>query len=237
MGCSFATPTQHPVANPTAAADKLKEAHLVNGDSVHMRSRTATEDAAIEMKANLTLCFDSKDFVHKYKEGAVLGEGITGTVSIVISRDTGDTYAMKTLNKHCVAAAQLAELRNEIEVLKTLDHPNVIRLMETYEDKTSIRLIMERCTGGELTARHFTSEAEIAAVVTQIVQAIAHCHYMGVVHRDLKLENIVFVSKEKSSPIKVIDFGLSRLTESNQRVLKSLCGTAYVCSFVHRRVH
>ena len=55
------------------APDKKQVAET--SDSVHLRARTATEDAAIEMKANLTLCFDSKDFVHKYKEGAVLGEG------------------------------------------------------------------------------------------------------------------------------------------------------------------
>ena len=207
-------------------------------------------------QTNLVAANKMSEFDKHYEMRDVLGEGITGSVHKIVSKETGKVYAMKTINLGRVDKAQLDELRNEIEILRQLDHPNVINLFETYEDKKSIKIVMEFCTGGELAHRHLRKESQVISVVAQLLSAIKHCHRHGVVHRDLKLENIVFLSEDVYSPIKLIDFGLSNFvafrqgpatppesarlgtnesgnpapverTNTNTRLLMTMCGTAY----------
>ena len=127
----------------------------------------------------------------------------------------------------------LDDLRNEIGLLKMLDHPNVIKLYEYYEDASNIYLILELCDGGELFDRlHMQqgsryTEAEAARLMFKMVAAIAYCHYMGISHRDLKLENFIFESKDVDSNIKLIDFGLSAKYGSSIRRMQTMVGTAY----------
>jgi len=106
----------------------------------------------------------------------------------------------------------LDDLRNEIGLLRLMDHPNVIKLYEYFEDERNIFLILEFCDGGELFDRlHMQtgsrySEAEAGRLMFKMCAAIGYCHYMGISHRDLKLENFIFESKEADSNIKLIDF-------------------------------
>ena len=127
----------------------------------------------------------------------------------------------------------LDDLRNEIGLLKMLDHPNVIKLYEYYEDASNLYLVLELCDGGELFDRlHMQAgsrytEAEAARLMFKMVAAIAYCHYMGISHRDLKLENFIFESKDVDSNIKLIDFGLSAKYGSSIRRMQTMVGTAY----------
>ena len=125
--------------------------------------------------------------------------------------------------------------------MKALDDPNIINLMEVFEAEDNICIIMDHCSGGDLSQRRFVSENDVCSVVFQLAEAVAHCHHNGIVHRDLKMENIMFVSKDSDS-IRLIDFGLSKkfLTKSEIikndkilaqndkcRVMKTACGTAF----------
>ncbi len=105
-------------------------------------------------------------------------------------------------------------LKYEVNILKNLNHPNIVRLYEVFEDKELIWLVTELCDGCELfdeiqRRRQFT-ELEAAIVTKQILSAIAYCHEQHVAHRDLKPENILIDSKQKGA-IKVIDFGTSHV--------------------------
>lgn len=73
-----------------------------------------------------------------------------------------------------------------------------------------VQIVMELCTGGDLYARLPYTEGEAAHIAKQILSAISYVHARNIVHRDLKFENIIFESKHPASPIKVIDFGLSK---------------------------
>mmetsp|Transcript_12904 Transcript_12904/g.32554 ORF Transcript_12904/g.32554 Transcript_12904/m.32554 type:complete len:395 (+) Transcript_12904:2-1186(+) len=113
-----------------------------------------------------------------------------------------------------------------------MDHPNIIKLYETFEDHRNIYLIMELCTGGELFDRiieagHFT-EGQAASLMQQIVRAIYYMHDNHVCHRDLKPENFLFVTKEaiEKNLLKIIDFGLSCEFQPEQ-VLTTKAGTPY----------
>ena len=96
--------------------------------------------------------------------------------------------------------------------------PNIVEFKGAYEDRQNLHLVMELCTGGELFDRIINnkvgySEREAASIGRQIVNVVHVCHFMGVMHRDLRPENFLMVSKDAHSPIKAIDFGLSVFIE------------------------
>merc|ERR1712203_1333126 len=109
----------------------------------------------------------------------------------------------------------IERFKQEIAIMKMMDHPSIIKLYETFEDHRNIYLVMELCIGGELFDRiieagHFT-ETQAATLMQQIVKAIYFMHESHVCHRDLKPENFLFTTKEsiEKALLKIIDFGLS----------------------------
>ena len=101
----------------------------------------------------------------------------------------------------------------EVDILRSLDHPNILKLFEFYEDGRNYHLVTEMCTGGELFDRiiekgHF-NENIAALVMHQVLSAVNYCHANKIVHRDLKPENLLLESNDMNAPIKVIDFGTS----------------------------
>jgi calcium-dependent protein kinase len=98
--------------------------------------------------------------------------------------------------------------------LKRLDHPNVIKLYEMYEDEKRYYLVTELCTGGELfdeiTIRGQFEEEHAAIIIQQVISAVAYCHRQNLVHRDLKPENIL-LDQKKSLNVKLTDFGGSAI--------------------------
>lgn len=121
-------------------------------------------------------------------------------------------------------------LKYEVNILKNLNHPNIVRLHEVFEDTKYIWLVTELCDGRELfdeiQSRKKFTELEAAIVTKQILSAIAYCHEKQVAHRDLKPENILIDSKQKGA-IKVIDFGTSHVFDSDKHEMHQMYGTAY----------
>eukprot|EP00592_Proboscia_alata_P020993 CAMPEP_0194421088 /NCGR_PEP_ID=MMETSP0176-20130528/20337_1 /TAXON_ID=216777 /ORGANISM="Proboscia alata, Strain PI-D3" /LENGTH=695 /DNA_ID=CAMNT_0039229031 /DNA_START=87 /DNA_END=2171 /DNA_ORIENTATION=+ len=137
-------------------------------------------------------------------------------------------YACKTLSTARVKAGQLEELMNEVCVLRTLDHPFVQRLYEVYSVKRKVWLVTELCTGGDLTSRKL-NEAKTTVVLEQILQAVTYIHRRGVLHRNLKLENILYENGSQSARIRLIDFGLSKTFDRGVQGRKAI-STAYTLS-------
>ncbi|CAD8056924.1 unnamed protein product [Paramecium primaurelia] len=120
----------------------------------------------------------------------------------------------------------------ELDILTQLDHPNIIKVFEEYEDDMYYHFVMEYCSGGELLERIVEQgnigESESKEIMQQLFSSINYLHSMGIAHRDLKPENVLFASKEKDAPIKVIDFGLSKKFRNiNQKIqrMNSKVGT------------
>ncbi|KAK7258660.1 hypothetical protein RIF29_24242 [Crotalaria pallida] len=103
----------------------------------------------------------------------------------------------------------------EVKVLKALfGHANLIKFYDAFEDVNNVYIVMELCEGGELLDRIIDRggrypEDDSKAIIVQIIVVVSCCHLQGVVHRDLKPGNFLFVSKEENVAMKVIDFGLS----------------------------
>ena len=152
-------------------------------------------------------------------DGPVLGSGISGLVRLVTHKATGLKYAVKCLDLGLVDTEEgLQQLREEIYIMCQLDHPNIVRFEEVYESHSEIYLVQELCLGGELFDRldeqpdyHYT-EAQCARLVKQMLCSVRYIHSKGIIHRDLKLENFLFSDTGPDSELKMIDFGLSKVS-------------------------
>ncbi len=120
-------------------------------------------------------------------------------------------------------------LQNEIEILMHIDHPNIVKLTDVFEDSDHYYLVMELMTGGELfdtlIYREEFSEKEVSDIIRPIIDAINYCHQLSIIHRDIKPENLLFSSKDPHTRvIKVTDFGLARFI-SSESLASTTCGT------------
>lgn len=160
-----------------------------------------------------------------------IGEGTYGSVSIGVHQGTGAKRAVKTMSKG--NAKHVQRFRQEIAIMKLMDHPNIIKLYETFEDRRQIYLVMELCEGKELFDRiidagHIT-EQHAAVVVQQMLSALFYMHKNQICHRDLKPENFLFMSKGPidKSVLKLIDFGLSACFQEGGKPMSTKAGTPY----------
>jgi len=145
-------------------------------------------------------------------------------------------FAIKIINKTKFARSahdaqeNFAAFRNEIEVMKRMNHPNIIKMKEYFEDNDNFYIVMEMATGGELfdriTARGHYNEKDAAAVLRQIFEGIHYMHTQKIAHCDLKPDNFLFATPEDSSLLKIIDFGMSKFLQPRKYFTK-FCGTPY----------
>ena len=148
-----------------------------------------------------------------YEKVKFLGEGAFGSVFKVKRKNTGREIirAMKEISKDsiCYNEENEEEIRNEIEVLKNLDHPNIMKIFEFFEDDKNIYLINEFCGGGDIAGLMdkygVFPEFLLKYVMFQVFLAISFLHSNKVVHGDIKRENIAYVYNNKDKDKKEID--------------------------------
>ncbi|CAG9323850.1 unnamed protein product [Blepharisma stoltei] len=125
----------------------------------------------------------------------------------------------------------MGALIREVEILKALDHPNIIRFYGAYEDDINLYIVMELCSGKELFHKIVNTdqidEHNAQAIMRKILMAVNHLHANGIVHRDLKPENILFESNEENAELKIVDFGLSRKFQRKSKHFHGAVGTPY----------
>jgi calcium-dependent protein kinase len=162
----------------------------------------------------------------KYDILEEIGVGGYSRVLKIQNIDTGIEYACKELQKNEVA--DLDSFNREIDILIKLDHPNIIKLYEVYENDDFIYIVMELCKGGELFDRIIKrteqgnpfTEKEAAIIFKQLMSAVSYCHRNKIVHRDLKPENLLLLEENNDTLIKIIDFGTSLIFKNKNHFLK-----------------
>ena len=178
------------------------------------------------------------DITQFYEVQKKIGEGAYGKIYKVRNKQSGDIRAMKQITKAKIT--DMGKFQTEIKILSMLDHPNIVRLFEVIEDDKYYNLLEELCTGGELLTRVQSSqlkEKDIARIFNQIMSGVAYIHGMGIVHRDLKLENILFSSEDPMSPIKIIDFGFGVfMGKGEEKQLKEKEGETDLKKFGFKRL-
>ena len=166
--------------------------------------------------------------LHDYYEKVEhIAEGSTCQIWTVRKKEGSDQelYALKIISKSAVDDVFIREMRNEISILRTLDHPNIVRVFDVFESKREMYLVMEYCSGGDLYSKAPYSEAQAAMILTKILSAVAYMHKMKVIHRDLKPDNCIFESTADNAEPKIIDFGLSKQYVSDKYKMHAVVGT------------
>ena len=171
-----------------------------------------------------------------YKRSKKLGEGSYGTVYLVDHVITGQQRAMKIIMKKISEENQQSndkDIINEIEILRKIDHPNIVKIFEFYNSTKNYYLITEFCKEGELFEKIINDgpfdEDFTAYIMYQIFSAVFYCHSRNILHRDLKPENILLERKEKYGlKIKIIDFGTAKLFEKNKSERKVIGSSYYI---------
>lgn len=165
-----------------------------------------------------------------YRVGKLLGRGAFGKVSLGMHKVTNQLVAIKSINKEFLEEERSRrKVAREVAILKKLQHPNIINLYETFETDKHFLLVTELCPGGDLLnyvrRRRKLTEDVAKYFFKQLVHACIYCHKKGVVHRDIKLDNILL---DQKGTLKLGDFGVSRAVKKNE-ILKDQCGTpAYI---------
>ena len=120
-------------------------------------------------------------------------------------------------------------MKRELEILRSIDHPKIAKFYECYQDEKNFHFVIEYCGGESLVDKiikdKFIKENKVKRIFYDILRAVNHLHHRGICHRDLKPDNFIFSDKDDKSPLKMIDFGLSKNYLSEE--LNSLVGTPY----------
>ena len=185
------------------------------------------ENDISETLSGLESSTSHEDIRSLYKLGPVVGHGKYGTVRMASPASQPDKrVAVKTIELAKVVD-ELHLLKAEIEILRTVDHPNVVKIYETYMDQTHFYIVMEYCEGGELFDHIMDggkfSEQDAARIVAKVIGALQHLHELNICHRDLKPENIIL--ERGTGDVKIIDFGLSTIVQDKD--LSTRVGTPY----------
>ena len=164
-----------------------------------------------------------------------LGNGKFGLVKLGVNKQTKEKVAIKIMNKSKMDSSDIELMRTEIEILKICQHPNIIRLYDIFENIDYIYIIMEYCPGGDLFSylenRNFkVSEERAAILMKKMCDAVFYFQsFFGVIHRDLKPENVLMTSDKDDGDIRILDFGLSKISIPNEKCTEPY-GTLTYCA-------
>ncbi len=161
-----------------------------------------------------------------YKMIRALGKGSFGRVTLCLHKLTGKHVAIKSIDKARMQdESAKRKILREVYILKTIRHANVIRLLEVFETEHHVHIVMEHAAGGDLLQfvkkRRRLAEPEAKQIFRQIVYGLGHIHSRSVLHRDIKLDNILL---DSDRGVKICDFGISRVTDGAESI-RERCGT------------
>jgi myosin-light-chain kinase len=175
---------------------------------------------------------ENEDIRDKYELGKVLGSGSFGQVREAVLKGQTEVRAVKMIERDNEDGewSNKAIFVREVDLLQQIDHQNIIRYYDFYEDLHFLYVVMELCKGGEVFAKIVElkrfSEKNAAQVGQQMLQAIDYCHKKKIAHRDIKAENFMLAEPSLSSPVKMIDFGMACKFEDGE-CLTELCGSPH----------
>ena len=188
----------------------------------------------VTLDTNLLVSKGINNIKNNYKKAKVLGQGSFGIVYLVKHKQLNTYFAMKVIKKTNRKEKEEV-LMNEINILRKIDHPNIVKINDFYTTSSEYIIVTEYCSEGELFYEIKNSapfnEALAGWYMKQILSAINYCHKLKIIHRDLKPENILISKKAKNgfNIIKIIDFGTAIFFNKNKDD-KQLTGSIYYIS-------
>jgi len=169
----------------------------------------------------------STDVKSVYDMKNILGTGAFSKVRLAEHKETKHLVAIKCIPKKLIKGKEQS-INNEISVLRSLRHPNIVELREIYNNSSHLYLVMEFVSGGELFDRIVEkgsyTELDASKLIAQVLDAVQYLHSKDIVHRDLKPENLLYHNPSEDSKIMISDFGLSKIAGEGS-TMKTACGT------------
>lgn len=165
----------------------------------------------------------SQEFLEFYDIVKTIGAGSMGEIKLVTHKKTGQNAAAKVIKKANKSEKELELQRREIEALKICQHPNLVQLLDYFEDNRYFYIILEYLQGGDmydyLNKRGFSiPQARALELSAQLAKGVYFLNCYGIIHRDLKLENIMMSDNTEQAVPKLVDFGLSAITGPDQSI-------------------
>lgn len=186
----------------------------------------------LKWQEQLSKVFIQTDFHQKFEAIKMIGKGSFARVYLIENMITKKQYAVKAFSKDNLLSQSKGKsmVMNEITIMKSIDHPNILKLEEIHETKNSIYLVLELLQGGELfshiSKKKNLSIAEIQHIMKNMLEALVYLDKKRIIHRDLKPENMILAQKGDliKTSLKIIDFGLSTNCDVSEYLYKK-CGT------------
>jgi len=185
-----------------------------------MRRQSSTKDPSPERSIKMKLTPTHFDILK------VVGKGAYGRVLLVREKSTARLFAMKVLQKgHVIHTKNVRYVKEERNILSKADHPFVVKFICAFQTMDKLYLVMEYIAGGELFSRLRNEglfvEVDAKFYVGEIILAVEYLHSNGIIHRDMKPENVLL---DKTGHIRITDFGLAKVHDGKSDV-KTICGT------------
>jgi len=171
-----------------------------------------------------------------YRIGKILGKGAFGKVNLAVHKLTQCLCAVKSINKQFFSdESQTKKVMQEVVMLKKTRHKNIVRLYEYFETEKHILFVIEVCAGGDLLnyvrRRRRLKEDLAKCLFKQIIESLAYCHSKNILHRDIKLDNILL---DANGQVKLCDFGVGKIVKKDEKMTEQ-CGTpAYIAPEILR---
>ena len=177
--------------------------------------------------------FGYLNFFDYYEMLDVLGEGIFGVVKLGVHKKTKEKVAIKIIKKESAKQNDIELVRTEIDIMKLCHHPNIVKLLDHFENAEYIFIVMEYIAGGDLADymkdnKYSFTEKRASSIVKQIATGLQYLHQFGIIHRDLKPENIMLTEKNDNGIVKIMDFGLSKILGSKEKSVEGFGTLTFV---------
>ncbi|KAH7564921.1 hypothetical protein ACOSP7_021165 [Xanthoceras sorbifolium] len=172
-------------------------------------------NSAVAAQQHQPIHFDELDRLNR------IGSGTGGTVYKVFHRQTSRLYALKVIYGHHEESVR-RQICREIQILRDVDHPNVVKCHEMYDHNGEIQVLLEFMDGGSLEGKHISQENALSHLSRQILSGLSYLHRRHIVHRDIKPSNLLINS---SNVVKIADFGVGRILAQTMDPCNSSVGT------------
>ena len=182
--------------------------------------------------------FHFKNFFEHYEITKDIGEGNFGIVKLGVRKQTKEKVAIKIIKKDGLLSNRMERIKNEIDIMKICQHPNIVHLIDHFENADFIFIVMDYFQGGNLlefinklkqTKTNTQYESIISDIMLQIAKGLQYLHSLGIVHRDLKPQNIMLLNDSTTDiQIKIMDFGLSKVIAQDEKLKEGMGTITYI---------